>query len=109
MEKYFADPYSQDIYVEVDGMVKGGLFDNAHLWYDESGQIIIERYAAKGINVYIDNGWTTGLSNGGGELLIHYDTISQDSGVMLQFYDHNFDDSRKGIFRYMIVGHNAGF
>ena len=28
---------------------------------------------------------------------------------MLQFYRHNFADERKGIFRYMIVGHNAGF
>ena len=109
MEKYFANPYSQDIYIEVDGMEKGGLFDTKHEWLEESGQIMIERFAAHGINLYIDNGWSTGLTNGGGELLTYYDTISQDSGVMLQFYDNHFADSRKGIFRYMIVAHNAGF
>jgi len=109
MEKYFADPYSQDIYIEVDGMVKGGFFDILHEFYDETGQIMMERFAQHGINCYIDNGWPGGPINGGGEFLPHFDTIDQDSGVMLQFYRHNFPDERKGIFRYMIVGHEAGF
>lgn len=109
MAKYFADPFSQDIYMETDGMEKGGLFDIQHVFYDESGQIMIERFAQHGINLYIDNGWPGGPINGGGELLTHYDTISQESGNMLQFYINNFDDDRKGIFRYTIVGHNAGF
>jgi hypothetical protein len=109
MEKYFANPYQQDIYIETDGMVKGGLFDITHVWYEESNQIVIERFASNGINVYIDNGWNTGLTNSGGELLSHYNNLDQDIGVMLQFYDHNFDDSRKGIFRYMIIGHKGGF
>jgi hypothetical protein len=71
---------------------------------------MIERFAEHGINLYIDQGWPGhDPPNGGGEILPHYDTISQDSGIMLQFYRHNFADERKGIFRYMIVGHNAGF
>ncbi len=109
MRKYFADPYRQDIYIEVDGMEKGGFLDPEHVFYEESAQIMIERFAQHGINLYIDNGWPGHQTNGGGEILSHYDTISQDSGVMLQFYRHNFADDRKGIFRYMIVGHNAGF
>ena len=109
MAKYFADPYAQDIYMETDGMKKGGLFDITHKFYDESGQIMIERFAEHGINLYIDNGWPGGPINGGGELLTHYDTMSQESGNMLQFYKNNFADDRKGIFRYTIVGHNAGF
>jgi hypothetical protein len=109
MRKYFADPYHQDIYIEVDGMEKGGFFDPEHIFYEESAQIMIERFAEHGINLYIDNGWPGDSSNGGGEILPHYDTISQDSGIMLQWYRHNFADERKGIFRYMIVGHNAGF
>ncbi|PNX46178.1 MAG: hypothetical protein BV456_12590 [Thermoplasmata archaeon M8B2D] len=109
MRKYFADPYNQDIYIEVDGMEKGGLIDPPHVFTEEAAQIMIERFASNGINMYIDNGWPDNQLNGGGELLTHYDTISQDSGVMLQFYRHNFADNRKGIFRYMIVGHNAGF
>ena len=87
-------------------MEKGGLFDIEHEFYEESGQIMIERFCEHGINLYIDDGWPGG---GGGDVLTHYDTISQDSGVMLQFYDHYFSDDRKGIFRYVVVGHNAGF
>jgi len=109
MRKYFADPFSQDIYIEVDGMERGGLFDLEHQFYEESGQIMIERFAQHNINFYIDNGWPGGPINGGGEVFGHIDTISQDSGIMVQFYKHNFADERKGIFRYMIVGHNAGF
>jgi hypothetical protein len=109
MTRWFADPFSQDIYIEVDGMEKGGFFDWEHVLYEESKQIIIERFAEHNINVYIDNGWPVGPANGGGELLPHYDTISQDSGMMLQFYKNHFNDDRKGIFRYAVIGHNAGF
>ena len=95
MQKWFADPYQRDIYIESDGMERGGLFDPPHIFYEESEQIIIERYAQHGINVYIDDGWPDGPINGGGELLPHIETISQDSGMMLQFYRHNFADERK--------------
>jgi len=108
-EKYFSDPFNQDIYIETDWMEKGGLFDIEHEFYEESIQIMIERFCEHGINLYVDDGWPGGLINGGGQVLTHYETISQDSGVMKQFYDHYFSDDRKGIFRYIIVGHNAGF
>ena len=110
MRKFFADPYHQDIYLEVDDMAGEGFFDPPHVLYEESAQIMIERFAEHGISLYIDQGWPGhDPPNGGGEILPHYDTISQDSGIMLQFYRHNFADERKGIFRYMIVAHNAGF
>jgi len=109
MEKYFADPFAQDIYIEVDGMEKGGLFDIVHEFYVESGQIVMERFRQHGINVYIDDGWPDGPLNRGGEVLPYYSSLDQDSGVMLQFYKHHFDDGRKGVFRYMIVGSKGGF
>ena len=109
MRKYFADPFQRDIYIESDGMEQNSLFDPAHVFYEESTQILIERFAQHGINVYVDNGWPDGPINGGGELLPHVETISQDSGMILQFYRHHFADERKGIFRYMVVGHNTGF
>ena len=110
MEKWFADPFSQDLYIEADGMEKGGLFDPAHVFWVESQQILVERFAQHGINVYIDSGgWPGSPVNGGGELLPHYETISQDSGMTLQFYNNHFSDDRKGIFRYLVIGHNAGF
>ena len=109
MQKYYADPFHQDIYIESDGMQKSSFFDPAHVFWDESQQIVIERFAEHNICVYIDNGWPGDSSNGGGELLPHIETLSQDSGMMLQFYKWHFDDSRKGIFRYLVVAHNSGF
>ena len=109
MSKWLSDPFSQDIYIEADGMERGGLFDPPHVFWDESQQILIEQFCRHGINVYVDNGWPNGPVNGGGEILTHFDTISQESGMTLQFYRNHFPDERKGIFRYLIVCHNAGF
>ncbi len=109
MSKWFSNPYQRDIYLEVDGMQRGGLFDPPHVFYEESEQVLIERFAQNGINLYIDNGWPDSPKNGGGQLVPHVETISQDSGMILQFYRHYFPEERKGIFRYMLVGHNTGF
>ena len=109
MEKWFANPFSQDIYIEADAMKGEGLLHPDHYLWEESKQIIIERFAQHGINMYIDDGWPDGPVNGGGELLTHYDRISQDSGMMLQFYRHHFPEERKGIFRYLLICHSAGF
>jgi len=109
MEKYFANPYHQEIYIEVDGMEKGRLLDWNHVFWEESQQIMIERFADHDITVLIDDGWPGGPTNGGGELLPFYDTISQDSGMMLQFYENHFSEERREIFRYLVIGNNAGF
>jgi hypothetical protein len=109
MRKRFANPYSPDIYIEVDGMERGGLFDWDHILYKESQQIIIERYRCHGINVYFDDGWPDGPANGGGELLPFIHTISQESGMIVQYYKHHFPEERRGVFRYVLVTHNSGF
>ena len=108
MEEWFADPFCQDIYIEVDGMKKGSLFDKDHVLYEESEQIIIERFCRHNINVYIDNGWPGGTLDSGGELLPHVDKKnSWDSGMTLQYYKHHFPDERKEIFRYVLICDNA--
>ena len=109
MAKWFADPYIQDMYIEVDSMESGGLLDPPHYFYKESQQGIIERFAEHNIRVYIDDGWTNGPIHGGGELLPHIERISQDSGMVLQFYNNYFPEERRGIFRYLILGHKVGF
>jgi hypothetical protein len=109
MSKWFANPFSQDIYIEADGMERGGLFDPPHILWEESQQIVIERFAEHNINLYFDFGWTDGPSNGGGELLTHHRTISSDLGTIWQYYNHHFADERKGIFRYFIVAHSSGY
>ncbi len=109
MENWFANPYIQDIYYEVDVMGRGGLFDPPHYFYEESKQGIIERFAEHNIKCFFDDGWSDGPKNGGGQLLPHIDKVSYDSGMMLQFYRNYFPDQRKGIFRYLVIGHGGGF
>jgi len=105
MRKYFANPFQPDIYIETDGMERKGFFDIPHVFYKESQQMIIERFARHGINVYIDDGWSDGPVNGGGEMLPYQSNLDDVMGKqLLAFYTHHFADERKGIFRYVVVG-----
>ncbi len=108
LRKYFADPLKPDMYVEADGMKKGGFFDWDHKIYDETIQIITEQFVQHGINVYVDNGWPGTPNNAGGEMLDHVITIDQDSGMQNRFYKHHFPDDRKGLFRYLIICDGGG-
>ncbi|PNX53494.1 MAG: hypothetical protein BV458_04075, partial [Thermoplasmata archaeon M9B2D] len=109
MEKWFANPFIQNIYYEVDVMEQGGLFDPPHYLYEESKQGVIERFAEHNIKCFFDDGWPDTPANGGGQLVPHYEKVSFDSGMMLRFYNSYFPDERKGIFRYLVIGHGGGF
>jgi hypothetical protein len=109
MMKLFADPFIQNIYYEVDYMGRSGLLDPPHYFFEEVKQAVIERFAEHNIKLFFDDGWPNTPINGGGQELPHIDKISQDSGMMLQFYNNYFPDERKGIFRYFVVGHGGGF
>lgn len=105
MAERLANPYQPDMYIETDGMEKQGFFDTQHVFYKESQQMLIERFAQHGINVYIDDGWSDSPPNGGGEMLSFVENVDDTAGKQtLQFYNHNFPDERKGIFRYAVVG-----
>lgn len=113
MREYYADPFQPDIYIEIDGMKKGGLFEfdfKDHTTYEETNQMIIERFAMHNMNVYIDDGWPDSPKNGGGELMeymkVNDDTVGHHHN---KFYQHFFPDERKEIFRYCTVATNAGF
>jgi hypothetical protein len=110
MRKWFADPYQPDIYIETDGMKKRSLIDLKHVFFKDTQQMIIERFIQHGINVYIDDGWPDGPNNGGGELLPFVKSIDDvEGGQVLGFYQHNFADERKGIFRYIIIANELGW
>ncbi len=109
MSKWLANPFAQNVYVEVDSIEGRGLLDPPTYLYEECQQAIIEKYAEHNIKLFFDDGWPDTPLNGGGELLPYYKRLSQDSGMILQFYNHNFADERKGIFRYIVIGHEGGF
>ena len=109
MANWFADPFIQNMYIEVDVMGRGGLFDPPHYLFEESKQGVIERFAENNIKCFFDDGWPNSPINGGGQVLPHIDKISVESGMMLQFYNNYFPEERRGIFRYLVIGHGGGF
>lgn len=111
MRKWLANPYQPDIFMETDGMQKRGILDFQHVFFEESQQMIIERFAQHGINVYIDDGWPDGPKNSGGEMVPFQKNLDDMIGKqMLSFYRHYFPDERKGIFRYVLIGNqHSGF
>jgi len=109
MDPYFSDPYIQNVYIEVDFMEQGGFLDPPHTLPLECQQPLIEEFSKHNIKMIFDDGWPTSPKNGGGEFVTHYDQISQDSGAIAQYYYHHFPQERRGIFRYMVIGHAGGF
>lgn len=109
MRTWFADPFVQNMYVEIDNMEKGGFFDREHVIPEIGLQALIERFSQHNIKAFFDQGWPNAPHGGGGQSLPYYDVISQDSGMVLQFYNNYFLEERHGIFRYVIVGHEGNF
>ncbi len=112
LEKYFADPFVENIYVEVDFMERNGLiFDKPYEFYDETKQALTERYAQHNIKVFFDDGWPNTPPNGGGTIVPYKKMMSQDSGMILEYYNHYFPDERKGGFIYLLLGYliSGGF
>lgn len=107
LEKWLANPFQQEIYMEVDFMEKGpGLFAHEHVFWDESQQIVMDRFNAHGITVHIDDG----CMGGGGEYLRYIEEyIDQASGIASEFYKYHFADDRKGVFRYVFIHHSGGW
>jgi hypothetical protein len=107
--KWLADPYIQNEYFEVDYMGQGSRFDPPHIIYEESILSVTEVYARHNIQLFFDEGWPDTPLHGGGDVLPHYESLSQDSGMVLQFYNHYFPEERRGIFHYLIGCHGGPF
>lgn len=129
MRRWLANPYTPQMYLEVDSMekapfkplaiervdgkilprvVKTGLDGWDHIFYEETQQMLIDRYAEHGIYLHIDYG----VMGGGGERIpfkFGGDLISSESGVAMEWYHTYFDKDRQGIFRYAVYCHNGGW
>ena len=109
MSEWLANPFTPDVYMEVDIMEKGSFFDIERELYEESKQALIERFCQHGINLYIDDGWPDSPKNGGGQKVPYTEVASQDTGSMLEYYERYFPGERRGIFRYVVIGHKGAF
>lgn len=110
-EKWLANPFHKEIYLEVDMMEKGpSIFSLEHIFWKESQWMMMDIFTPKDITVHIDDGWSSASSIGGGEILPYYeDYISPISGGLSTFYTYNFADERKGVFRYVVIHESGGW
>jgi hypothetical protein len=132
MEKWLANPYFPEIYIEADDMerkpfrpykiakgpgriikriqrlriMKTGLDGSKNTFWEESQQMLIEIFNKHSITVHIDDG----CMGGGGENLpfIGEGYNAQYMGYFAEFYKNNFADDRKGIFRYLVSAYGGG-
>ena len=133
MMKWLANPYQPEIYLEVDQMektpfklfdiekekgkilpielprIKRSRYDGwEHVFYEESQQMLMERFNEHGITVHVDDG----ILGGGGDTLpfSQGDGVHMfNSGVVAGFYENYFAEEREGIFRYICVLHGGGW
>ena len=106
LEKWLANPYQKEIYLEVDFMEKGpGLFASEHVLYEETKQILMDKFNEHGITMHFDDG----CMGGGGEYFPFYERITQDEGIVSDFYKNHFDDDRKGVFHYVFIQNRGGW
>ncbi len=122
MEKWLANPFYPEIYIESDYMAqtpkkvfywisksKNSGYDGwKHEFYEESQQMLIERLNEHGYTVHIDDG----RMGGGGDILPFgrgNGAYQQETGMVAGFYNNNFADERKGIFRYLVIAYGGGW
>jgi hypothetical protein len=116
LEKWLANPYHPEIYIEADYMAqtpkklfnRDGYDGWKHTFYEESQQMLMERFCEHGITVHIDDG----RMGQGGEILPFgrgNRAYNQEAGVVAGFYANNFAEERKGVFRYLVIAYGGGW
>jgi hypothetical protein len=107
LEKWLADPFYKDIFIEVDGMEGSGKRKDFpyYMLPEESQQMIMDKFARHAITLHIDDG----CMGGGGELFPFVESISQESGLLQKYYKYHFSDDRKGVFHYAVIAYASGF
>ncbi len=119
MENWQADPFHQEIYLEADFMEptpkkflgKDGWDGWSHTLYIESQQMLMDIYNEHGYTLHVDDGNQGDMSYGGDLLPFGRSNgaYQQEMGVVAGFYNNNFPEERKGIFRYLVVAYGGGW
>jgi hypothetical protein len=100
MWEYGADPFRQDVFVEVDFMQNRFLGTTTLSAY--SKQMVVSAFSRKNIVLHIDDG----LMGGGGEILPYeqYYTPEKLAAYYREYFLHNGErDWRRGVFRYGVI------
>ena len=116
MAEWLANPYHTEMYIETDYMEKtpkklfkrDGWDGWEHVFYEESQQMLMERFSEHGYTIHIDDG----IMGSGGDMLPFgrgNGAYQQEAGVVAGFYNNNFADERKGIFRYIVIAYGGGW
>ncbi len=136
MSKWLANPYQPEIYIESDysddapdetligdykiTMKKGKIIPirrpviekallkgQEYTFWEESQQMLMERFNEHGITLHVDDGC---IGEGGEKLdYIGLDGVAATDYSISEYYKKDFSDERKGIFRYLIICHGGGY
>jgi len=102
MAIWLADPFSQNIYIEMDGMNGPFKWSPPYMFSDQSAQLLCNAFTRHNITVIIDDG----LMGEGGELL-PYDNLTSFGELRNardRFFLHwNHNNPRRGIFHYALI------
>lgn len=129
MREWLANPFYTEMYIETDyterapfklaikntkGFISPIKRPRLKLKYDrwecvfweESQQMIMDYFNEYGVTVHIDDGC---MGDGGEFLPRREGNYWQEGGTVAEFYNNNFADDRKGIFRYVVVAPGGGW
>jgi hypothetical protein len=97
--QWYSDPFTQDVFVEVDGMESRTPFQKDYVFPVESGYLIMNEFVKHNITLHIDNG-----QMGGGGDLVPFDDASSGGelrGIRMKYFlNGDSDNWRRGVFHY---------
>jgi hypothetical protein len=123
ISEWLSNPFYPEMYIECDWMdqtpwkpfnINWHSADGwTHEFYEESQQMIIERFNEHGISVHIDDG----CMGGGGDIIpfdkagseFPFGNFIQGDGKPAEIYAKYFTEERKGIFRYVAICYKGGW
>jgi len=102
MEEWLADPFAQDIYVEIDGMEGPFRWSQPYMLPEESQHLLSNVFARHNITLIFDDG----LMGEGGELLPYDNLTSYEDmwNARNRYFLHwNHNHPRRGVFHYALI------
>ena len=105
MKEWFADPFRQDIYIEIDCMASGNGIQ--HIMPKKSIQMLYSAFTKHNIVLLIDDGLMGGSDEIPFDDALDYDELREIYETY--FLRNDYNNSRKGVFHYAILCHEVVF
>lgn len=106
--QWFPDPFTPDIFIEIDGMRAQHPWQQDYVFPRESQYMMMDEFTKHNISLHFDDG----TMGGGGDLLPYDDKTWDDElqGARLKYFlNGNPEYWRRGIFHYTIICAQMGW